>query len=143
MRRRSGVGGGGGGSLAAAAAAWQAPQRYLFGKRGPVVPCAAWNGERHQKGKIWRFFGVFFSVYIQIIICLTNNMQTCICRFHMCKYGLQIKTRSFCMCICVSAQQNHVFRRKKSANSHFSAKKDGAKLDTVFCKRHRSKKITA
>ena len=70
-------------------------------------------------------------------------MQTRICRFHMCKYGLQIKTWSFCMCICVSAQQNRVFWRKKSANSHFSAKKDGAKPDTVFCKRHRSKKITA
>ena len=47
------------------------------------------------------------------------------------------------MCICVSAQQNRVFWRKKSANSHFSAKKDGAKPDTVFCKRHQSKKITA
>ncbi len=61
----------------------------------------------------------------------------------MCKYGLQIKTWSFCMCICISAQQNRVFRQKKSVNSHFSAKKDGAKPDTVFCKRHRSKKITA
>jgi hypothetical protein len=47
------------------------------------------------------------------------------------------------MGICVSAQQNRVFRQKKSANSHFSAKKDGAKPDTIFCKRHRSKKITA
>ena len=70
-------------------------------------------------------------------------MQTCICRFHMCKYGQQIKTWSFCMCICVSAQQNCVFWQKKSANSHFSAKKDGAKPDTIFCKWHRPKKITA
>ena len=70
-------------------------------------------------------------------------MQTRICRFHMCKYGLQIKSWSVCMYIGTSAQKNQVFRQKKSANGHFIVKKDGAKPDTVFCKWHRSKKITA
>ena len=56
-------------------------------------------------------------------------MQTRICRFHMCKYSLQIKSWSLCMCIGISAQKNRAFWRKKGANGHFSVQKDGAKLD--------------
>ena len=55
----------------------------------------------------------------------------------------QIKSWSLCMCIGISAQKNRAFRLKKGANGHFSVKKDGAKPDTVFCKRHRPNKITA
>jgi hypothetical protein len=110
------------------------------GGRWCLVPRGMERGTK--KAKYGDFLASFLaSVYTKNY--LLTNMQTRICRFHMCKYGLQIKTWSFCMCICVSAQQNRVFRRKKRAISHFSAKKDGAKPDTVFCKRHWSKKITA
>ena len=37
-------------------------QRSNIMEGGPLEPCAAWNGERHQIGEIRRFFGVFFGV---------------------------------------------------------------------------------
>ncbi len=41
----------------------KAPRSNIM-EGGSSEPCDAWNGERHQKGEIWRFFGVFFSVYL-------------------------------------------------------------------------------
>ncbi len=44
----------------------KAPRSNIM-EGGSSEPCAAWNGERHQKGKIWQFLASFLaSVY-------TNN----------------------------------------------------------------------
>ncbi len=81
-----------------------------------------------------------FLAYKQII-CKTDT-DTRICIFRLRKYNLQIKKWSFCKFICVSRQQNHTFWQKKSQIVS-TTQKDGAKVDTIFCKAYRRKKITA
>jgi hypothetical protein len=69
------------------------------------------------------------------IICKTDT-GTRICIFRLRKYDLQIKKWSFCKFICVSGQQNHTFWQKQITNSQYDTKKDGAKADTIFWKKH-------